>query len=155
MPGVTHQIGVAAPLATTWELLADLRNWAELMPGYRGLEVLSETDSTWKIQGDIGILNKLVTLDVQVTEWVERDHVGFSFKCREEPLEARGALRAAGAGPEATVLTFWLEAQGGGMLGPVVNALLGKVLPKLAADFAGRIKDRLETRQHHQVGPSV
>lgn len=147
MPEVTHVLTVRAPLATTWDFVKEMSNWAELMPGYQGMRVVDETTSEWKIKGDVGILSKLVTLDVRILEWVERDHVDFVFRCREEQLEARGSLRAAAWDAGATELTFHLTAQAGGMLGPVVNALLAKVLPAMARDFATAIKERIEARQ--------
>jgi carbon monoxide dehydrogenase subunit G len=143
MPTVTHTVAVEAPLATTWKFVKEPRNWAELMPGYEGMEELSESDSEWKIRGDVGILTKLVTMQVHVTEWVEMSHVNFTVVCKEEPLTAEGALVAHGQG-DTTNLDFNLTAEAGGMLGPVVNALLMTVMPRMARDFAGGIKREIE-----------
>src|SRR3712207_7681903 len=116
MPEVTHRIGVHAPLVTTWAFVKDIEHWAALMPGYRGMTVDNATDSVWRVQGDVGILSKLATLDVRVTEWVERDHVAFTLKGREEPLAANGELRLAAEDPATTLLAFFLAAEAGGML---------------------------------------
>lgn len=145
MPEVTQEIIVAAPLAQSWAFISNTANWAPLMPGFREMTEHSATSSEWRVQGDVGILSRLVTLDVEVTEWVDDDHVDFDLACREEPLRGSGSLRAAAAGEAATRLTFHLQAQAGGMLAPAVNALLGKVLPGMANQLSDSIKQAIET----------
>jgi carbon monoxide dehydrogenase subunit G len=142
---VTHEIQVAVPLDETWAFIRDTRNWAPLMPGFRGMTQRSQTESEWRVQGDIGILSRLVTLDVHASEWVEQDHVDFTLVCREEPLRGAGTLLAAPVGETSTQLVFSLSAEAGGMLGPAVNALLGKVLPGMAREFAEAIGRAIET----------
>lgn len=143
MPRVSHQVSVNAPLQDTWSFVEDMTNWAQLLPGYEEMRILSDTDSEWKVRGDVGILTKLVTMRVHVIEWIERSRVAFTVTCVEEPLTGTGSLVAEDAG-DASLLTFNLEAEAGGMLGPVVNALLAQVMGGMAADFAGRIKTRIE-----------
>jgi carbon monoxide dehydrogenase subunit G len=152
MPSVTHSVTVDAPLTTTWAFVRDMQNWAELLPGFEGLIKHSDTDSTWKVRGDVGILTKLVTMDVHVNEWVEQDHVQFSVVCREEPLTADGTLRATTINSAQTTLDFELVANAGGMLGPVVNALLKTVMPRMAGDFAGAIKREIEAAETNPGG---
>jgi carbon monoxide dehydrogenase subunit G len=147
MPAVTHSVLVEAPLPATWAFVRDMHNWAELVPGFEGMTVASDTDSEWKVRGDVGILTKLVTMAVHVNEWVEGSHVRFSIVCREEPLKAEGSLTARAVDAARTTLDFALEAAAEGMLGPVVNALLKTVMPRMASDFAGSIKREVEARQ--------
>lgn len=146
MPEVHHPVVVASSLPDTWDFVKDMRNWAELMPGYQGMAIVDDVRSEWRVKGDVGILTKLVTLDVRIVDWAPLDHVDFTFVCREEPLTARGSLRAAASGADATMLDLFLAAEARGMLGPVVNALLAKVLPGMAADFADAIKRNIEAR---------
>ena len=147
MPNVTHSVLVDAPTSQTWSFVRDMHNWAELVPGFDGMTASSDTDSQWKVRGDVGILSKLVTFDVHVTEWVDGSHVRFTMVCHEEPLTAEGSLTATAVGATQTALEFALEATAGGMLGPVVNALLKTVMPRMASDFAGSIKREVEARQ--------
>ena len=146
MPAVHHSVAVAAPLQETWDFVKDLGNWAGLLPGYEGMTVIDETDSEWKVRGDVGILTKLVTMRVHVVEWVDLSHVRFTVVCKEEPLSAEGVLTARTASDDLTNLDFDLDATAGGMLGPVVNALLKTVMPRMAGDFAGSIKREIEAR---------
>jgi carbon monoxide dehydrogenase subunit G len=149
MPAVVHSVVVDAPLPTTWAFVRDMHNWAELVPGFEGFTAASDIDSEWKVRGDVGILTKLVTFDVHVNEWVEQSHVQFSMVCREEPLKADGSLTAGRVDDARTSLDFALDANAGGMLGPVVNALLKTVLPRMASDFAGSIKRAIEAPNEH------
>jgi hypothetical protein len=87
-----------------------------------------------------------VTMEVHITDWADLSHVKFSVVCKEEPLKADGALIARALDPERTTLDFELDANAGGMLGPVVNALLRNVMPRMASDFAGSIKREVEKR---------
>jgi carbon monoxide dehydrogenase subunit G len=144
MPAVTHPVEIDASLPTTWTFVRDMANWAELVPGFQEMAVASDVDSVWKVRGDVGILTKLVTLDVHVAEWVEQSHVHFSMVCREEPLNATGSLTATSIDDARTKLDFALDANAAGMLGPVVNALLKTVMPRMASDFAGAIKREIE-----------
>jgi carbon monoxide dehydrogenase subunit G len=146
MPTVTHSVEIDAPLPTTWAFVRDMQNWAELVPGFQEMASASDLDSVWKVRGDVGILTKLVTMDVHVDEWVEQSHVNFSMVCREEPLKANGSLTATSIHDARTKLDFVLDANAAGMLGPVVNALLKTVMPRMASDFAGAIKREIETR---------
>lgn len=149
MPAVVQSVVVQAPLPATWAFVRDMRNWAELVPGFEGYTAASDIDSEWKIRGDVGILSKLVTFDVHVNEWVEQSHVQFSMVCREEPLTADGSLTAGRLDSASTSLDFALDANAGGMLGPVVNALLKTVLPRMASDFSGSIKRAIEAPSDH------
>jgi carbon monoxide dehydrogenase subunit G len=146
MPAITESVTVDAPLGQTWDFVKVMQNWAELLPGFEGMTVLSETDSEWKVRGDVGILTKLVTMQVHITDWADLAHVKFSVVCKEEPLTATGALIASTLDADRTTLDFELDAHAGGMLGPVVNALLKNVMPRMAADFAGSIKREVEGR---------
>jgi carbon monoxide dehydrogenase subunit G len=146
MPTVMHSVEIEASLPTTWTFVRDMHNWAELVPGFQEMTAASDLDSVWKVRGDVGILTKLVTLDVHVDEWVEQSHVDFSMVCREEPLKANGSLTAASVNDARTKLDFELLANAEGMLGPVVNALLKTVMPRMASDFAGAIKREIETQ---------
>jgi carbon monoxide dehydrogenase subunit G len=146
MPSVSHHETIAAPIGETWDFVKRMENWATLLPGYESMTIQSDTDSEWRIRGDVGILTKLVTMQVHIDEWVELSHVSFSVVCKEEPLQAKGSLIATGESDDASTLVFNLDANAGGMLGPVVNALLKTVMPRMAGDFATSIKREIESR---------
>lgn len=52
-----------------WDLVADMNNWAPLMPGYESHTEVDATHSVWKIRGDVGPFSRVVDFAVEVTTW--------------------------------------------------------------------------------------
>lgn len=146
MPDVTLRTAVRALKASAWDFVSDLRNWAEFLPGYESMDVIDDVDSVWRVRGDAGILTRLVTLNVHVTEWIAGSRVAFDIECVEEPLTGAGFLLVEPDG-DGTVLTFRLGAEAGGMMAPVVDALIGPAMAKMAEAFATAIKSEIESRE--------
>lgn len=143
MPDVTLVQTVNAPIAGTWDFCKDMNKWVQYLKGYQKHEEKNETDSTWWVKGDVGIMSRTVSFDVHIEEWVDEDRVTFSMKGVSENMTGKGALRMESEGT-GTKLTFFLEIKAGGLIGPMVNAVMGPVLKPIAEDFAGKLKDRIE-----------
>ncbi len=146
MPDVTHVKTVKAPIAATWDFCKDMNNWVRYLKGYEKHEEKSKTDSVWWIKGDVGIMSKTVSFEVHINEWIDNDRVTFSMKGISESMNGKGALRLVADG-DNTTLTFYLEIKAGGLIGPMVNAVLGPVLKPIAEDFANKLVDRIEEIQ--------
>ena len=146
MPDVTHVETVKAPLEATWDFCKDMNNWVQYLKGYEKHEEKSETDSTWWIKGDVGIMAKIVSFDVHIEEWIDNDKVTFSMKGVSENMTGKGSLKVDPEG-DNTKLTFYLEIKAGGLIGPMVNAVLGPVLKPIATDFAEKLISRIEEIQ--------
>ncbi|MFO8010874.1 MAG: SRPBCC family protein [Dehalococcoidia bacterium] len=144
MPEVEHMEIVKAPLPTSWEFCRDMNNWVQFLKGYQKHEEKNEWDSVWWIKGDVGILARTVSFEVHIDEWIEQESVTFSMKGISESMTGKGALRMEAADNNTTKLTFYLEVKAGGLIGPMVNAVLGPVLKPIADDFAAKLKARLE-----------
>ncbi|MBM3132807.1 MAG: SRPBCC family protein [Chloroflexi bacterium] len=70
---------------------------------------------------------------------------GLFKKKKKESAAAQPAPQAvAGADPNTTKLTFRLRINAGGLIGPMVNAVLGPVLKPIAEDFSTKLKARIE-----------
>jgi hypothetical protein len=65
-------------------------------------------------------------------------------KKKGETIEAASAEAWAAADPNTTKLTFRLRINAGGLIGPMVNAVMGPVLKPIAEDFAAKLKARIE-----------
>ena len=146
MPDITHVETVKAPLAATWDFCKDMNNWVQYLKGYEKHEELNDTDSTWWIKGDVGIMAKTVSFNVHIDEWIEGDKITFSLKGVSENMTGQGSLKVDAEG-DNTKLTFYLEIKAGGLIGPMVNAVLGPVLKPIATDFAGKLIARIEEIQ--------
>jgi carbon monoxide dehydrogenase subunit G len=143
LPDVRERATIDVTRDEAWRFLLNIRNWASLFPGYQGIQILNDDDSLWRVKGDVGILTKLVTFRCHVTRWVEEEYVEFQLDCVEEKVSGFGNVSVA-ANAGTTELELFLSFNGAGMLGPVVNALLRKVLPKMTSDFSASLKSKME-----------
>jgi carbon monoxide dehydrogenase subunit G len=146
MPDVTLVSTVKAPIEPTWDFCKDMNNWVQYLKGYEKHEEQNDTESTWWIKGDVGILAKTVSFNVHIDEWIDGDKVAFSMKGVSENMSGKGSLKVETDG-DNTKLTFYLEIKAGGLIGPMVNAVLGPVLKPIAEDFAGKLVARIEELQ--------
>jgi len=104
MPEVTYSTTMALPVADVWEFVKDMNNWAPFLTGYRKHEIVSETDSIWTLQGDVGVLSRRVELKAHVTEWAGPERVSFTLTGLNEAVEGSGTLLMkahVGAAPAA------------------------------------------------------
>jgi carbon monoxide dehydrogenase subunit G len=101
MPEVEYTTTMRLPVAVVWEFVKDMNNWAPMLTGYRKHVVLSDTDSVWTLQGDVGVLSREVELEAHVTEWAGPDRVAFTLRGLNEPVEGGGTLSMAPAAAEA------------------------------------------------------
>ncbi|HEY3364123.1 MAG TPA: SRPBCC family protein [Symbiobacteriaceae bacterium] len=144
MPDVTHTLTINAPIVKVWSFVNNLRNWATLMPGYQDFTELDADNSVWKLKGDVGILQKLITLRAQVTGREEPSRVAFVLQGVDENLQGSGAFVASPAAGNTTDVKLSLSLKAGGLMGPMVNALLGNMVPSYMAALATGIKSRVE-----------
>jgi carbon monoxide dehydrogenase subunit G len=97
MPEVTYTTVMNLPVATIWDFVKDMNQWAPMLTGYQGHEVQSETDSVWTLKGDVGILSRTVKLAVHITEWVDAERVSFTLTGLNEVVEGGGTFTMAQA----------------------------------------------------------
>lgn len=143
MPEVQREVTVPLPIAQVWEFIADMNNWAHDMPGYCGHEMKSETESFWRLKGEIGPLNREMEVAVLISEWVEQTRVKFSMEGLYEPFKAGGQLSITADGPAQTQLVFELELAAKGLMAPVINPLLGKMAPGWCDQFTAALTAHL------------
>ncbi len=135
---------VRAPIEAVWRFTSDMDNWAPLVTGYQSHERLSDDESLWTLKGQIGQLSKAVTFRIRITEWDEPSRVAFTLEATNDNVAGSGAFSAAPADGGATTMQVHLELVPGGFQGPMVNALLAPVLPKVCDEFAGTLAAAIE-----------
>jgi carbon monoxide dehydrogenase subunit G len=104
MPEVTYETTLNLPVATVWDFVKDMNNWAPFLTGYQKHEIVNETDSIWTLKGDVGVLSRVVQLKAHVTEWAGPSRVSFTLTGLNEEVEGGGTLlmsRHVGAPPPA------------------------------------------------------
>ena len=92
MPEVTYETTLNLPVATVWDFVKDMNNWAPFLTGYQKHEILSDTDSIWTLKGDVGVLSRVVQLKAHVTEWAGPARVSFTLEGLNEEVEGGGTL---------------------------------------------------------------
>lgn len=139
MPQVSHTITVAAIRADVWRFVREIDNWAADVPGYQEHTVLDAERSRWVVRGDLGVVSRVMETEVVVTAWCEPDEVRFDVRGLNESVQGQGRFVTAERSAFETDLGFHLDLQAGGKMGPLVNALLQPILPKLASAFAANL----------------
>jgi carbon monoxide dehydrogenase subunit G len=135
VPEIERQVSVPVELGATWRFVADMNNWAADIPGYRQHTMVNDRESIWVIRGDVGMLSREAELQVTITEWDEPRAVSFTLEGTEEPISGRGRFSTESSAAGETQLGFQLSLSAGGAMGPVIDALLGTQLPKIAERF--------------------
>ena len=173
MPEVVASRSCARPQPEIWAFVQDMDKWAPMLPGYAGHEVLSETDSTWLLEGDLGPFTKTVKLAVHITERTAMHRIAFevvgvgedargggTFVLREQRVDTPpppprtwwqrlvdwlfGRQPALPPPPGATEVTFTFRIEAGGPMGPMINALLGPFAEQVARELVDRVGAHLE-----------
>jgi carbon monoxide dehydrogenase subunit G len=92
------------PAETIWAFVEDMDHWARFVTGYQSHEKQSQTESTWTLKGDVGVLQRRLVFQVEITEWSPGKRAGFRLKGVNEPMSGEGVFTlepAGGAQPAA------------------------------------------------------
>ena len=135
MPSIRREAIIPLPIKQVWDFIADMNEWAHDLPGYCGHEMKSETESIWRLRGDVGIISREIDLQVIITEWVEQTRVRFSLKGVYEPVKGRGQVGITAIDSTQTKLIIEMELKATGLMGPIINVLLDKVGPGMGDQF--------------------
>jgi carbon monoxide dehydrogenase subunit G len=92
VPEVEYSTTAKLPVQTIWEFVQEMDNWATFVVGYQSHEKQSETDSTWVLKGDVGVLARTVKFAVHIDEWAGPSRVTFSLKGVNEPMQGSGTF---------------------------------------------------------------
>jgi carbon monoxide dehydrogenase subunit G len=100
---VEYSTTAKLPIGTIWDFVREMDHWAQWVVGYQSHEKQSETESTWVLKGDVGVLARTVKFQVTVTEWAGPERVTFALRGLNEPMQGSGAfvMQAVGAADPA------------------------------------------------------
>ena len=143
MPSGTHVIKLDVPIEKVWNFVSDMNRWAPLVPGYIEHEILSDTQSTWTFKGDIGIMQKTVKLQIDITEWKEPSLVTFNLSGINENFAGNGYFKAEAISNSETEMHGNLDITAKGVMGPMINAILKSFVPKTAEDLTKAIAEEI------------
>ncbi|WP_106496509.1 CoxG family protein [Lentibacillus sp. Marseille-P4043] len=139
MPSGEHQLELDIPIEHVWSFVSDMNKWAPLVPGYMEHEILHERKSTWKFKGEIGIIQKTVHLQIDITKWQEPTRVTFNLTGLNENVKGNGYFVAKTLAGNKTEVTSYLGVTAKGMKGPVINSVLKSLVPKTTRELTEAI----------------
>ncbi|WP_156289757.1 CoxG family protein [Oceanobacillus salinisoli] len=142
-----HQVELETPISTIWNFVSDMNNWAPLVPGYVDHKVLNERQSIWKIHGDIGIVQRTVSIKIQIIEWIEPETVVFQMSTLNGTCKGNGYFEAEAISSTQTKMTGCLSVHIKGMMGTMVNPVLKTFVPKVGKDFTEKVAAEIMERE--------
>src|SRR5690625_2826499 len=143
MPAGTHTVELDVGIQDIWNFVSDMDRWAPLVPGYIEHEIISDEQSTWTFKGDIGIMQKTVKLQIDITEWTEPSLVTFDLKGLNENFSGDGYFEAETISDSKTKMSGNLDITAQGMMGPMVNSILKSFVPKTAQQLTDAVADEI------------
>lgn len=143
MPAGTHTVELDVGIEQIWEFVSDMDKWAPLVPGYIEHEIINENQSTWTFKGDIGIMQKTVKLQIDITEWREPTLVTFDLTGLNENFGGNGYFEAEAIDDNKTKMTGNLDITAKGMMGPMINTILKNFVPKTAEELTEAVANKI------------
>lgn len=138
-----HHVELDMPSKRIWNFVSDMNNWAPLVPGYTEHEIINERQSTWKLHGDIGVVQKDVRVKVRITEWTEPSHIIFELSGSSESWVGDGYFKATPLSQAKTQITGSLNITVKGMMGAMINPVLKTVIPKIGKEFTEKVAAKI------------
>lgn len=141
MPNSTKEIKIAATPQQVWSFLIDVDQWAPLIPGYIEHEKSNDQQFTWKFRADLGVIQKNIVMQVDITEQAEHSKVAFTLEGLNENLEGNGSFQVEEA-TDATSLIGYLDITGKGMMGSVMNSMMKTYVPETVNALTEAISEK-------------
>ncbi|WP_339227202.1 SRPBCC family protein [Oceanobacillus sp. FSL K6-2867] len=142
-----HHVELDMPIKRIWDFVSDMNNWAPLVPGYTGHEIINDRHSTWKLHGDIGVMQRDVNVKVHITEWTEPSHITFQLSGSSESWAGSGYFKAIPLSHTKTQITGSLNITVKGMMGTMVNPVLKTVVPKIGKEFTEKVAAKITEKE--------
>jgi carbon monoxide dehydrogenase subunit G len=82
----------AIPREVLWDFVKEMDNFAPFFLGYQEHRQESETDSVWKLKGDLGAMTRLLEFRVHIAEWNGPERVRFEIQGINEQMTGSGSF---------------------------------------------------------------
>jgi len=139
-----HQVKLNLSIDQVFHFIRDMDNWAPLIPGYKEHTMINNQESIWKIHGDLGVIERTVSLQVTITEWSEPSNIHFEISALQGACQGEGYFHAKSLTDSKTEMTGFLRMKVVGMKGAIVNPVLKTLLPKAGRDFTEAVAYKMQ-----------
>lgn len=143
MPAGTHTVELDVGIQEIWNFVSNMDRWAPLVPGYIEHEILNDRQSTWTFKGDIGILQRTVKLQIDITKRDEPTLVTFDLTGLNENFFGDGYFKAESISETKTKMTGHLDIVAKGMMGPLINSILKSFVPQVAKELTEAVAEEI------------
>ncbi|RIL06352.1 MAG: hypothetical protein DCC71_07105 [Proteobacteria bacterium] len=92
MAGAAYVTTTRVPIDRVWDFVQDMDHWGRFVTGYQKHEKHDERRSTWTLKGDVGVLSRTLTFQVEITEWNGPGRVSFTLHGVNEPMQGAGTF---------------------------------------------------------------
>lgn len=147
MPSGIHQLELDIPIENVWSFVSDMDKWAPLVPGYMEHIIINDRQSTWKFKGDLGFVQKTVSLKIDITEWREPTMVTFDLTGLNENFKGNGYFEAKVISARETKITGCINITAKGMMGPMINSILKSFVPKTTMELTEAIAVKIVDKE--------
>ncbi|WP_342558276.1 SRPBCC family protein [Metasolibacillus sp. FSL K6-0083] len=125
-----HQETIQITKEALWKFIQDKESWAVLIPGYLHHEFPTAQQMIWVFQGDFGIIQKAVKLQLDETASVAGEKLAFNLVGLSDNINGSGYFEIAPAADGNYSLTGSLTMTAGGFLAAMINPVLEGFVPK-------------------------
>lgn len=125
-----HQETVQVTKEILWNFIQDKERWATLIPGYLHHELPSAQQMIWVFQGDFGIIQKAVKLQLDETASVAEERLAFNLVGLSDNINGSGYFEMKPASDGQYTLIGSLTMTAGGFLAAMINPVLENFVPK-------------------------
>ena len=135
MPRLTITRTINAPIESVFQTVADIRQFSQAIPHIERFEFLSDVPSGvgTQVRETRRMKGKEMTTELEVTEYVEHDHVRMVADSHGTVWDTLFTVRPNGA---ATELTLTMDARAYKLIPKVMNPLiLGMIKKAVASDM--------------------
>jgi carbon monoxide dehydrogenase subunit G len=142
-----HYVELDRPVSDIWDFVSDMNNWAPLVPGYVSHQIIDDRHSVWVIHADIGIMERTVTLNVKILEFIEPETIIFQVATLNETCKGEGYFEVEAHSDTKSKMKGCLQVHVKGMVGTMINPVLKTFVPKVGKDFTEKIAANIMDRE--------
>lgn len=138
-----HTIELKASPDQIWNFVSNINNWAPLVTGYVKHKIIDDKHSTWRLRGNLGFIQRDVSLSVEIIEWNMPDKIGFTMTSPTKKLIGHGFFHAESTSPSTTKVTSQLEIKTTGTGAFIFNGAIKPIVPKMTKQLSKKMADEL------------
>ncbi len=107
MPTREVTFTIKQPIEPVWDFMIDRKEVGCLFPGCKGVEILNDLDSIWRVRMSLGPFTRTFVLNAHTTEIVPYERIAWSAK--NDHLETMGIVTLRKVSDDETEITYHLE----------------------------------------------